>query len=201
MRLVPAFFVVSSALVLAFILMPILRMPTFDKIFFVQLKNLAEAKDYFNIISNIVSSLATVAGIYLGYVYFYLKNDIDRKNKLLEKKCNEYSYIIGLIKEYESIFRKYIDTSRKSLVCDHFLSDFKICYSQIYDILEANTVFFGLTDSELSIFLELHSYVEGLFVAENSSADQNELEEIIEIFRGKIFSVKQLCWAKSHEVG
>lgn len=125
------------------------------------LKNLEDSRNYFSSFQSIVTIIASILGLVLGYFYYANRKTIDRKIIVENRRKYFFEKLFSEINKY--------DQAILSILSDYNigLSDLirnRIIIEQVWDIIESmiepTVALLEFNDEEISTFLRINSFVE-----------------------------------------
>lgn len=194
--------VIILFLPIAYFIFSPLQFLSVNKILVHKLPNLSEARNYYTVVSTAVSALIGVAGVCLGFFYYFHKKEVDDNKSGADRRRARISLIIEQLNKYDD----YVD----EILCKRVDSAIKLDYIRgkisrgpeiINAMLEQNeTLNIGFDRDDIMIILQVFSFVDKC--PEISSYHYNtlqstELKFIKSDYIDKMQEARKVCYLKT----
>ena len=150
------------------------------------INDLQTARNYYQILSSVLTILFSIVGLILGYFYYINKIETDANNAKRERIRKRLDSLIAELNEYDDLVNTIICLNVKDKDELKFIRN-KINRSneQISSQLEQGDTLFGLSKDEIKTIIRIHSFVE-----QNPFLMEVDYDELIKSDQSLIWIIK-----------
>ena len=184
-----------------FILSP-LQFLSVNKIFIHKLTSLGEARNYYTVVSTAISAVVGVAGVCLGFFYYFHKREVDDHQNGAERRRARISVIIEQLNKYD----EYID----EILCKRVESPIRLSFLRgkiargpeiINAMLEHNeSINLGFSNADMMVILQIFSFVDKcpeIMSYHFNTLQSADLKFIKSDYIDKMQEARKICYLKT----
>ncbi len=188
----------AALLITYYTVLPLFPWIELDQLVSYRLRNLDDARNYYTVVSAVVTTLIGTSGLFLGYFYFENRKLHDTRARATTERVKRLELLLSELDNYDASVMKIM---RRLSRDGNELGRERLALERSFDktatMLEVGEALFGMTSVELIEVLSVESYVDKcdlIVKAPFEDLKKADMAETERLYAPLIRSARRVCY-------